>query len=50
MTPAEGALVSDAVFRQLNMLAFAVGSLEAPAASELHEIETPARQVLERGA
>jgi len=50
VAPAEGALVSEAVFRQLNMLAFAVSSLEAPAVSELHEIETPARAVLERVA
>ena len=48
--PVEGALVSEGVFRQLNMLAFDVSSLEEPAASELHEIETPARAVLERVA
>jgi HD-like signal output (HDOD) protein len=47
---AEGALVSGAVFRQLNELAFGVASLEPPPAGDLHEIETPTRAVLERVA
>src|SRR5581483_3025109 len=48
--PVEGALVTEAVYRQLNMLAFAVSSLEAPVSSELLEIEPAARGVLERVA
>jgi HD-like signal output (HDOD) protein len=46
----EGALVSGAVFRQLNELAFDVTALEPPSPADLDEIEAAARPVLEHVA